>query len=285
MAEGGIQVSVADQSAAELSLSSLTLDNLTEMFAIELDSLKYEGFDPKYLLAYLIKKGQARADKNDQGEVGGEVVAKSDVRFILQELNTLAYVASMRGSKINTKILNKTSQEGKRWLEQMKNIYGIKEGNKLKAADASLLRILAIFSHSVVVGIHLKKFAPAVTVDSLGLESEQKSNLSAAICCSVFGSMIPRPSKNFPEEDYQLLVGAWMYHQYRFDKIINKPTSQSSREKLIQFAKIQIEQDFHADPRRIQVLKKCGILTAAGGLDANIKEVLTEMKEKWDAQR
>uniref|UniRef100_A0AAT9JFH8 Nucleoprotein n=1 Tax=Cryptocercus pudacuoensis phenuivirus 1 TaxID=3133456 RepID=A0AAT9JFH8_9VIRU len=268
---------VTEIETAMASLSAFNVTDLAKSFAMDLIELRYEGFDPKFLLAILLQRGRKRADAEEVLDIGNITVKKGEDKFILIELNTLAFVAAMRGSKLDEKILKKTGQTGAAWLTKMKTLYNLKQGKSLKSEDASLLRILAIFSHSVVVGVHTGQFEPAVTLKSLGL-----TGVSPAICCSVFGSMIPIASKVFPEADRTLLIHAWMFHQVVFDRLINRKDNHSSKSRLEQYAQIQLDQSFHPQVRRQTVLAKCDILTRNGALNENCRKSLTDMAARWE---
>ena len=96
--------------------------------------------------------------------------------------------------------------------------------------------------------------------------------------------MIPKVDGNFVEQDQSLLTRAWMYHQYLFDKIINPtPAKRASKAKLIQFANIQINQNFHSEARKQNVLRRCDIITNQRELNDTIRPVLARMAEMWDA--
>uniref|UniRef100_A0AAT9JH01 Nucleoprotein n=1 Tax=Hodotermopsis sjostedti phenuivirus 3 TaxID=3133461 RepID=A0AAT9JH01_9VIRU len=271
--------SIAEMNDAYNALGGFKVDDLHEYFAVSLDELRYAGFDPKFLLAVLIRRGKAN-NPDDMVEVVGSEVSMKDTSYILCELNTLAFLACMRGSKIKTKIMPKTGPEGKEWIDSCIKRYIIKETANPGQSDATLLRILAIFSHSVVLGVARGEFEPAITPALI--ENSSNKDIPKAVLCSVFGSMIPQTSDALPYEDQQLMVSAWMYHQYKFDRLINNPAKHSTKEKLLQFGKIQMDQQFHPNVRRLEILRKSGLLTAGNALNDNCRPGLQHLKTLWD---
>lgn len=136
----------------------------------------------------------------------------------------------------------------------------------------------------MVFAISIEKFRPALTPESLSLVDNDGEAVfpPRAICCSVFGSVIPAESHDFKKVDRELMIDTWCYHQYRFDRLINKEGKRSNKNRLLHFAQIQINNNFHNNARRRDVMVECGIFTEEGKLQADVRGSLQAMKTAWE---
>jgi hypothetical protein len=168
----------------------------------------------------------------------------------------------------------------KEWIEGCVRRYKLLESKNPGQNDATLPRILAIFSHAVVLGVARGEFEPPITPTKI--ENPENKFIPRAVLCSVFGSMIPESTPLFPPEDRQLLVTAWMYHQYKYDRFINTVSNYSPKDTLIQYAKIQIDQQFHHNARHLHVMSKSGLFTEDLKLCEGVRPGLLHLKNLWE---
>lgn len=277
-----ISISGDDIAKAEAVLNSYDLDELTRHHVIDLKKLVYEGFDPKRVLALALERG-VKAGRKGEEVIGTKSHSRSSYEFVIAELNSLAALAILRGSKIK-KIMDKSGEEAAKWMKECATIYGIKQHNgreQPKKDEVTLLRLAAIMAHSVVVAVHSAAIEPALTPAFFAKNSISPPR---AVCCSVFGSVIPKQGEvgKFKEEDRRLLVKAWCYHQVQFDKLIN-PDKPSKKDKILTFCNIQLGNNFHPPQRRLRVMTTCKILDMDGSMPSSVVASLTGMAEAWDA--
>uniref|UniRef100_A0AAT9JF06 Nucleoprotein n=1 Tax=Reticulitermes chinensis phenuivirus 1 TaxID=3133476 RepID=A0AAT9JF06_9VIRU len=272
--------SAQDMSEAQDMVLKISVRKLLDYQVIDVAELVYEGFDPKRIMAIFIHKGKT-AKREGMAELMGKEVAKNSIEYIMAEAGSLATLAIMRGSKIK-KIMDKTGDKAAKWIKECIEVYGIKQMDRKRAPgkdDITLLRMGAIFAHLVVLQVDTGVFEPAVTPTHFNFPVE----VPRAVCCSVFGSMIPKEGtiEGLPDDDRRMLVKAWCYHQYAFDKVIN-PDKPSGKDKIASFAGIQIGNSFHDARLRQRILRACGLLDDSNKIPDPKRVALRQMATAWE---
>jgi hypothetical protein len=78
------------------------------------------------------------------------------------------------------------------------------------------------------------------------------------MCCSNFGALIQSDTDHSIKSDARsFILDAWLYHQAMFDRVINpNPTKRSKKDRILEYAMIQVKSDLYTDDERTIFLCK-----------------------------
>ncbi|ULE62111.1 nucleocapsid [Sefomo virus] len=206
-----------------------------EDLKFSVDKLEYQGFNPIIFLAHLVSVAKEKK------------ISPADHA---KNLKTLAVLGTMRGGKVK-RIADKSLSDTKSWIEKMMGLYSITPNKPISSLDVTLLRIAACHAApialSIAAGLPIKTTISAISIHQ---------DFPPYMCISTFGSLIPVDIK---QDDVVLILGAFLYHQQLFDRVIN-PRAPSSKETLRSYVDIQYTSNLYNAETRTIICTQLGLL-------------------------
>lgn len=229
-----------NQAVAAMLAALDAAENLGGEMAIALNIMEYQGFEPNALLRHLEERRRAQ-------NIGDAVHRRS--------LFTLAILGTVRGSNLE-KITQKSTDALRAFLQPLVQTYGLVSRPGARNNAPTLVRLAACFVRQISLAIFTGNIAivPPVTPEMLGGAG---SLIPRAFCLSSMGSLIPNAGLN--PDDRGLLIGAFCYHQYCFDGIIN-PRQRTPLAQIMQYVTVQVSSNFYTNQQRLDHMMAIGII-------------------------
>lgn len=222
----------------ELTFGEMTLSAM---------DLQYQGFSPALLMASMWASAKSKGIDQDTH---------------LRNVRTMAATGLMRGSNLKS-IEGKSTPALISALKKWKNTYGLTGGKPSSPKTVTLVRVSACLAKSLSLAMAKStiEFSGAISANSVC------TGFPAGMALANFGSLIPRPESGLDAEIVTKIFKAFLYHQYRFDQVINsnKEGYLVSLAKIKQYANIQLQSQLYNNDIRITHCVQIGVLSKHSG--------------------
>ncbi|AJG39334.1 nucleocapsid protein [Yichang Insect virus] len=255
---------VADEARA--ILESLSTETVFGGMNLDVAEMEYQGFSPDLLIRAMWELATKKG-----------ILADS----FKKDLRTMAVMGLMRGSNIRA-IKAKSTMEAKAQLTSWETTYGLKSGKPTSSTTVTLVRVSACLARPMSLAMYNGSLAISGAVPAEAVVP----GFPKGMALSSFGSLIPGVD-TIPDEVCRTLADAFMYHQYKFDKVINSNTNrETSIANIKQYTAIQMRSNLYDSNARVNHCCTINILVKDGStykLSPSCSTALTTAAELFRA--